>query len=386
MQLATFTYASARGWSVDAFPALDSPETLVLVFGSADHTQDLRPFRDVRAAYPRACLLGCSTAGEIVDSSICDETLVVAVARFRRTTLRLAFAETAGDTEQAGVAIAEQLMGPDLRGVFVLSDGHSVNGSGLVRGLNHVLPRNVVVTGGLAGDGARFERTWVLRGGMPITNGVGAVGLYGDHVRVGHGTKGGWDLFGIERRITRAEGNVLYELDGKPALQLYKRYLGDRAAQLPSSALRFPLAVRDHVNKGKQVVRTVLAVDEDANSMTFAGDMPIGAYAQLMHASFDRLVDGAHEAAQMTARVCMEDRRPGHNLSPTLAIAISCVGRRLVLGERCEEELEATLDVLPNGTRQIGFYSYGEIAPYSTGACNLHNQTMTLTTITESCV
>jgi hypothetical protein len=60
------------------------------------------------------------------------------------------------------------------------------------------------------------------------------------------------------------------------------------------------------------------------------------------------------------------------------------VGRRLVLGSRTEEEIEATLEVLPKGTQQIGFYSYGEISPYTAGTCDLHNQTMTLTTLSEA--
>ncbi|MDH5347939.1 MAG: FIST C-terminal domain-containing protein, partial [Nitrospira sp.] len=90
-----------------------------------------------------------------------------------------------------------------------------------------------------------------------------------------------------------------------------------------------------------------------------------------------RLVQGASEAASSTTLSAAGD-------SSALAIAISCVGRRLVLGERTEEETEATLDVLPKGTQQVGFYSYGEISPYTAGTCDLHNQTMTLTTLSEA--
>jgi hypothetical protein len=194
-------------------------------------------------------------------------------------------------------------------------------------------------------------------------------------VRIGHGSKGGWDIFGLERRVSRSEGNILYELDGKPALQLYKEYLGDLASGLPATALRFPLALRAHAADEKRIVRTILSVDEWNQSMTFAGDIPAGSLAQLMRANFDRLIEGASQAALMTRR---------HSVtSPPLSIAISCVGRRLVLGEQAEEELEAALEMLPEGTQQVGFYSYGEISPYASGHCDLHNQTMTLTTIAE---
>jgi hypothetical protein len=236
----------------------------------------------------------------------------------------------------------------------------------------------VVVTGGLAGDGARFQRTWVLGSNGPRAGLVSAVGLYGESLRVGHGSKGGWDVFGPQRRITRSSGNVLYELDGRPALQLYKEYLGERAGELPASALLFPLAVRANAQDQKVLVRTVLSVDEAAQSMTFAGDVPQGFVAQLMRANFERLIEGASNAALHTLARCGAD-----SVEDVLSIAISCVGRRLILRERTEEEIEAALSELPVGTRQIGFYSYGEISPYATGQCDLHNQTMTLTTIRE---
>lgn len=280
------------------------------------------------------------------------------------------------DSERAGVFIAEQLLRPGLRAVLVLSDGLNVNGSALVRGLTSLLPDGVVVTGGLAGDGSRFERTWVLRNGEPESGFVSAIGLYGDRVRIGHGSKGGWDVFGPERMVTRSEGSVLYELDGKPALPLYKNYLGDVAEELPASALLFPLSLRRDRGDKDSFVRTILAVDEGAQSMTFAGDIPQGHLAQLMRANYDRLIDGAAASALMT-------RGNGASDKACLSIIVSCVGRRLVLGERTEEELERAAEILPPGSAQVGFYSYGEISPFVFGGCDLHNQTMTLTTITE---
>jgi hypothetical protein len=217
-----------------------------------------------------------------------------------------------------------------------------------------------------------------MQNGSARSNVVCAAGLYGDRVTIGHGSRGGWDNFGPERLVTRSRGNVLFELDGRPALQLYKEYLGELASGLPSTGLLFPLALRANATDEKSLVRTILAVDEARQSMTFAGDMPEGALARLMRANFDRLIDGASEAASLAG-----NPHVGH-ADETLAIAISCVGRRLVLGERAEEEIEATLEMLPADTRQIGFYSYGEISPYAQGSCDLHNQTMTLTTIRES--
>lgn len=375
MKLATFRF-SQGSWS-EPFPDLDSERTLVVAFAAPSYGDRPELFAALAAAYPRSAVIGCSTSGEIDHTRIRDESITVAIARFDHTRVRYAHAviASADHSLAAGSAIAEQLFGPELKAVLVLSRGHAVNGSELVRGLNEKLPEHVIVTGGLAGDGDRFGKTYVVGDGKPLRDAVVAVGLYGERVRVGHGSKGGWDTFGPERVVTGAKANVLYTLDDRPALALYKEYLGERASGLPGSALLFPLSLRASQDATESVVRTVLGVDEATQSMIFAGDIPMGAYAKLMRANFDRLILGAQDAGHAAMR---------EYPTPALCIAISCVGRRLVLGERTEEETEAALESLPKGTEQIGFYSYGEISPHTTGRCDLHNQTMTLTVLSEA--
>jgi hypothetical protein len=381
LRVETFTYdLDSKRWSTPVMPPLDSERTLVLAFGSRDLLDDPEPLAALRRAYPKAKLLGCSSAGEIVGATVRDRSLSVSVARFEKTTLATAMVEVkdASESFAAGEKLAQALQRPDLRGVLVLSEGLGVNGSQLVAGLNAVLPSSVVVTGGLSGDGTRFERTWVCCGAAVKRGIVAAVGFYGDHISIRHGSKGGWDKFGPERVITRSEGNVLFSLDGKPALALYKEYLGDKAAELPASGLLFPLAMRATAKDDKFLVRTLLAVDHEKQSMTFAGDLPKGHLVQLMKADFNRLVGGA-ELATKTAT----DSGPTPS-GASLAVAISCVGRRIVLGDRIEEEVEAVRDALPKEALVTGFYSYGEISPYAIGHSDLHNQTMTLTLFAES--
>jgi hypothetical protein len=386
MELETRTYTRGGGWASPLPQQMDSAKTLVLAFGAADYVDAPAPLEELRAAFPQARILGCSTSGEIAGSRVMDGSLSAAVVRFERSDVATAAAAVAAPEESfaAGASLAYQLnhpvSGQSLRSVLVLSDGLAVNGSELVRGLNSSLPADVVVTGGLAGDGDRFKRTWVLHGGRPMSGFVTAVGLYGPKLQIGHGSRGGWDIFGPERVVTRSKGNVLYELDGQPALKLYKEYLGDRAAGLPATALLFPLSIwAAKSGDARRLVRTILAVDEAAQSLVFAGDLPEGHRAQLMRANLDRLIDGAAAAADMA-----EGSHAAPVTGPELSIAISCVGRRLILGERTEDELEAVMDACGPATRQIGFYSYGEICPQGVGASDLHNQTMTLTTIREA--
>ncbi len=363
-------------WDVAPDGAVSGPRTLVLIFAASGFWENRSVLDEIRSTFADSVVLGCSTAGEILGPTIEDDTVTVAVAQFDDTDLRPASTVMPGiaDSFEAGASIARQLRGDDLRAVLLLSTGLDVNGSELVRGINSGLPADVLVAGGLAGDGPHFRQTWALDHDGPGERLVAAVGFYGTRVRVGHGARGGWSIFGPERRVTRSEGSTLYELDGAPALALYKDYLGELASGLPATALRFPLALRESGDSDKHLVRTILAVDEEQQSMTFAGDLPQGWMAQLMRANFDELVAGAEDAAEVAGADVTRDG---------LAIAISCVGRRLMLGEAAEEEVEATLERLPEGSTQVGFYSYGELAPFASGACDLHNQTMTLLVIGE---
>ena len=370
-------------WSLGSewSPALknDPAVNLVFLFGSTAHLKEKKELSNIRNAYPGAVFFGCSTAGEIFGTQVFDESLTVTAIRFEKTALRMVYGrvEEPGKSLEVGRDLARQLEKKDLAHVFVLSDGLHVNGTDLVRGLTEELPPSVAVTGGLSGDAARFQETLVLgKDGTPEPNGVALLGMYGRDLRVSYASLGGWDPFGPERTVTRSEGNILFELDGKSALGLYKQYLGEHAKGLPSTGLLFPLSLRTS-EKESGVVRTILAVDEKEQSITFAGTMPRGAVARFMKANFDRLIDGASGAAKASH----------FSAKPSgigLAVLISCVGRKLILKQRIEEEVEAVREVLGPNMMLTGFYSYGEISPFTPGAkCELHNQTMTITTLTE---
>ncbi len=372
-------FLTERAGSPASGPAtVDGTADLVLVFGSKELLNDGEVFGALRARYPAAHLCGCSTAGEICGTGVFDDTIVATAISFEDTRIMGAgiTLDTVSNSKEAGALLARSIEMEDLVHVFVLSDGLNVNGSELVEGLSENLPRNVTITGGLAADADRFEGTYVFWDGPPRRNSLAIVGFYGNHLKVGYGSMGGWDPFGPDRLVTRSSGNVLYEIDGRSVLELYKRYLGDRARELPSSGLFFPLCVRTGEGE-KGIVRTILSVNEKEGSMTFAGDIPQGSYARLMKANFERLIDGACGAAA-TAHEAMG------SVPVELAIHISCVGRKLVLRQRVEEEIEASREVLGPDAVFAGFYSYGEISPFTPGAkCALHNQTMTVTTLSE---
>ena len=388
MKIEQRKWTQALGWAPASAGTLARSSQLVLVFGATAVLRQPHLTAAIRNDYPAAHIFGCSTAGEICGTRVYDDSLVVTAVHFEHTQFRsvqVNLSQTP-DSFQAGEWIAKRLPGSipgavtgseeKLAHVLVLSDGLKVNGSEFVAGLMKHLPEGITLTGGLAGDGARFGETLVFEGDVPEKDSIAALGLYGSRLKVGFGSLGGWDSFGPERLITKSKANVLYELDGRSALGLYKQYLGEHAKGLPATGLLFPLSIRSQPGE-TPVVRTILAVDEAAQSMTFAGDIPEGAYARLMKANFDRLIDGATGAARTSYQAIGSG-------NAELAILISCVGRKLVLKQRVEEEVEAVRDVLGASVALAGFYSYGEISPFTPGAkCELHNQTMTITALSE---
>ncbi|NNV56474.1 FIST signal transduction protein [Limnovirga soli] len=351
---------------------------LVLVFGERFLLEDSLVYAGIKEKYPNATVVTGSTSGEICNTGVFDDTVVTVAMYFEKTSLSFSKANinSFSSTYDLGKFVANALPKENLKYVLVISDGGKVNGTELTAAINEVVGDQVLVTGGLAGDKARFEKTIVGLNEDIAEGNVVLVGMYGEHIKVGCGLRGGWDMFGPERVITKASQNVLFEIDHVNALELYKKYLGKYAADLPGSALLFPLAIKSN-NEENQLVRTILSIDEEKQSMTFAGNMPEGARVRLMKANFDKLIFSAGEAATDAENVL-------GTAHADFVLLISCVGRKLVLGSRTEEEVEAAAEVFGAATKIAGFYSYGEISPQQFGTCSdLHNQTMTITTFTE---
>ncbi len=352
---------------------------LILFFETSEDSPPLSTFTQLQNHFPDTPVVGCST-GTLIDGPGLADTGAVAMAiGFEHTRVKVATQAigNACDGHAIGLALGNELAGNELAGIFVLSDGLNINGSALVAGLTEATGTSVSLSGGLAGDGARFAQTSVFASGTTDTRQVAAIGFYGTAIRLAHGSAGGWNMFGPQRLITRSEGNILYELDGKPALDLYERYLGEEAANLPASALLYPLQISFPDDSDHEIVRTILSIDPIARSMTFAGDMPQGGRARLMRGRIDALVECTVDAVHQ-ALVGMQ------GLQPALCLTVSCVGRRLLLGQRTEEETQMLSNALGAGVDQIGFYSYGEIAPHpESGQCRLHNQTVALTLLAE---
>lgn len=437
MNIETLAYSPRNGWSAALPVAMDSAATLLLVFAAPGMYDDDAPINELRAVFPHSHIAGCSTAGEIINTKILDDSLTVAIVQFAATRLQVCDAPVSHPHLSlcAGQTIAEELYRPDLRAILVFADGTGVNGAELVRGFGQIIPSGIPIMGGLAGDGARYQRTWVLVDGKPQTHAVTAVGLYGDRLQVGHAAQSGLSAIGGDYSVTSAQGNVVYALDGKPALTVYQEALGELAEALPGTALLFPAAMRSGLSEAQSVVRTVADIDEQTKSLIFAADVPVGARLRWMQAEASQMVSGASDAARVAfkrtlsrsvagngmgwrigvptptlkpqprptdllnaeliakhraAGVALLDPFEGESASDdkaaskdTLCLAFSGIARRLLLGAQCDDELFAVMDMLPANTHMVGFYGYGEIAPAGR-AVELHQQTMAITTMRET--
>lgn len=350
---------------------------LVIIFGDKKILENSNIYDFIKPIYLNADIVITSTSGEIIETQFKESSIVVAALHFEKTRVKAisqCLLSQKIDSFEIGKQLFDSLNSNDLNGILVFSDGININGGELVQGLNFNNKTPIPITGGLAGDGSDFLYTLTGLNKNPIQGEIVAIGLYGNDIEIGHGSLGGWNEFGQERTITKAIKNVLFELDNKNALELYKEYLGTYSNELPASALLFPLSIISE-SEGQNLVRTILGIDEENKSMTFAGNMPEGSKVRLMKANFDKLIDASSLAAKFALSNCY---------NPQFALLISCVGRKLVLQERTEEEIEAAKEILGNDCSTIGFYSYGEISPLeNTIKCELHNQTMTVTTLSE---
>ncbi|MDR3374480.1 MAG: FIST N-terminal domain-containing protein [Ancalomicrobiaceae bacterium] len=360
-----------------------SPEDvdLVLYFGSRAQLASGDKHRELQSGFPRAVVCGCSTGGQIVGGAIIDDAVVAMGFAFKQTKIRFAWEDIGAPamSHACGKALGRALTRNDgLAGVFVLADGLSVNGNELVAGLNAALGGEIPITGGMASDGPAFEKTLVAAGAVPEPYRVVAIGFYGPAFRMGYGIGAGWQVFGPRRRVTRSSGNRIYDVDGLPVLDLYRRYLGDdEFSGLPRTGLLYPLQVHHPEAPDRAVIRAVLGVDHTDGSMYFGGDIPVGAIVQLMRGSFPRLSEAAGQAAAVA--------HGSVDLSASAAVLVSCIGRRILMGSHTDDEVAAVVEELGAQVPCIGFYSLGEICPFPGTCCaGLHNQTMTVVTFSES--
>lgn len=357
----------------------DGKPNFIMIMASRDWFEN-SDLTKIKKAVPEAHVIGCSTAGEISNKGVFDNTCVINAVQFTKPIFKTAVVrlQSMQDSFECGKSIVTHFDTKRLSSMFILGTGLGINGTKLVEGIQSATGNNMQISGGLAGDGASFQKTFVLCNDQIFTDSVVALGVYDQSVNMYNGSQGGWMPFGPIRKVTKSVENVLFEIDGQPALKIYKEYLGERAKELPGAGLLFPLEVLDSDKANKGIIRTILNINEEDGSITFAGEITQNKFVRLMHAKNQSLIDGAKGAAEQLKKTIREEA------DNAFAVCISCVGRKLVMNEDIDEEVEAVKEVLETDN-VIGFYSYGEICSQENDKMSkLHNQTMTITYFSET--
>lgn len=372
MQACEFTWDHGRGWKgLDQAPA--KPD-LVLFFGQREDISPSSIYSELRERFPLATISGASGGGQINSQGVVSQGITGLAIKFRQASVRLATAiiSDSQSSLEAGMSLGRSLMADDLKGILVLADGIEINGDLLASGLAKVLPPHVIVGGGLAADNDRFKKTLVSGNSWPQSLLAVGIGFYGESLTVSSGIGSGWESTGKQFQITASRLNKLYDIDDRTALEIYEKHLGAEGKNLPISGLKFPLSIKNPADTGDGLVRTLLGIDRDVGMLTFAGNMPEGWNAELMHADPETLIKAAGDAARTALA------------QPQASILVSCIGRRLMIGQRCREEVETYLRALGTRPAVTGFYSYGGLATGSRGqGCKLYNQTLTAFSLHE---
>ena len=317
---------------------------------------------------PNACIIGTTTSGEIIEGKAKMHTTVLAFSLFEHTKIRTYASKIYKSSEETANALISQFCTVEEKPRVAISfvDGLHINGEAFIDTLGKY-HESLIIAGGLSGDNANFQQTVVFTEKEILPSGAVVALLYNEHLQVATKASFGWESVGKSMMVTRAEGNIIYEIDGECAVDIYGKYLGeDIARNLPQIGVEFPLIVKKH---GMEIPRAPLSKSSDG-SLVFAGSIHTGDKVTFGY--------GNLQAILQYGQSVYED----HQVQKSESIFVySCMARLQLLGENVNDEL-LPLQSICNVT---GFFTYGEFYVESVNhKCELLNETMTILALSES--
>lgn len=342
----------------------DSDSLLIQVFTADNNEGFIRELTAILSrVFPQSHLIGTTTDGEIKDGHVSTMQTVISFTQFEETTLQSYISNSFANFYEGGLNLAKRLCSENTKAIIAFIDGLAGNGEEFLNGIQAVDPK-VKVAGGLAGDNATFERTYVFTKEEIVENGVVGVGLTSEMLQIYTDYSFHWLPIGKKLTVTKAEGNRLYTIDDKSAYDTYAYYLGeDIAKALPSIGIEFPLIIR---RDGVNIARAVLNRKEDG-SLIFAGNIKEGDIVKFGYGDSNAILSYAQEHLNSFLDKPVES-----------FFIYSCMARRRFMPELIESEIMPFNDIAPT----VGFFTYGEF--YSSHSKELLNETMTILALSES--
>lgn len=336
---------------------------LVIVFSSVRYDQG-ELIRGVREVAPHSLMSGCSDAGEITNRGPMKESVVVMAIKSDNITFTPGLGrDVKAGPRAAGQAIAREIKEKapaPLRTLVMFPDVLVGNGADIVRGVLDTMGAHFPMVGGAAGDDFKFEKTFEYHNGEVVSGAVAGVGFSGNF-SMGIGMRHGWVPIGMPMKVTKAEGAVVHEINGRPAVSIYEDYFGEniedlRKEPLARMAITYPLGLKIG-ESDEYLIRDPVTVDEKG-SITCAAEIPEGSEVRLMIGSKEKAIEAAQEAARHLMHEFEIEKT-----SPKFILMFNCIAREKLFGQKANEEIQAVMDIVGHDVPLIGFYTYGEQAP-----------------------
>jgi len=380
------SFSAGKGAAEQAIGKLNGKPKVLIVFGAMrfNHRELIAGISSVAGNIP---MVGGTTAGEISTAGFSTGSVVVMAISNENLEFvtgighNMSRDEAACSVEMANDILKKVAFDPNAS-LLVFPNGMGGDGLKVLEGLQLILGKDFEITGGYLGDDERFESTFQYYNGMVYKDTiVGLMVIKKKGFRTGIGVRSGFTSIGNSFICTSSEGNVVKEFEHTNALEMYKDFLGEeRALRLPGVCLEYPFGIIDR-NASDDTeslfqLRCGLSVDHENGTISLAASIPEGTEVTLTTASRGDIINGARDAA-------VQAKKALFGATPQAIIMFSCVGRKLVLGRRIQEEVDAVLECIGLDVPLIGFYTYGEIGPIDKtikdrSTVKFHNETVVL--------
>ncbi len=365
---------AGRDAAAEMLSELGSVPEQVLLFVSSrlDPTEVLAGFTSRLPANVQ--IAGCSSFAEINSEEGLDQSVTaMGITGLSCTTLKVD--SMMPDSRQAGRSIGAQAKELEASLLITFPDGMQGNTAEYIRGIQDILGAEFPIVGGVAAEHLAFQRTNEFYNREVLTGGAVAVAIRGA-VTLGTSARSGFQPVGGLRTITKVEGqHLILELDGQPALRIYKDFLGDTPANPQMVGIQFPLLLvfdvaGSHMTSDDRVhvVRVVRSLDEEKGGLLLGGEVAVGMQVHLTRTVKDDLLRGAVEAVE---EACKKVPRPD------VAFIFGCAGRKLLLGPHYQQEMAGAFARLGREVPKVGFYTYGELSPVH-NVTIYHDETFTI--------
>ena len=330
-------YEYLRSHSIDMY----GRNILIQMFTSLGSKEKIQMrAAEITAVFPNAMLVGASTAGEIINGKMLENSTILSISIFEKTQIS-GYYNTGNDSYELGVNLSKQIFKKDTKCVISFLDGLNHNGQEYLYGLSSLNCNNAVIAGGMAADMLDFKQTYTIFGTKVFDRGAVCVALQGDELDVFQDYNLGWRAVGPTFTITKSYGPRVYEIDHRPVKEVYAEVLGEFAVEsMPASTIEFPLIYTDG---DMLVARSILNLFDDG-SILYGGNLEEG----------EKVHFGLGSRTLVNQYAPKEELKDEKSLQA--CFIYSCIARKQFLNK----ELQKIFKIVDNSAPSSGFFTYGE--------------------------